>query len=240
MGNSPSATEKNDLAERRRRLQGRIKTHTKSATTWIGLEASKEVPEEDKLNDVGQNGFVVRGAGHNPRQKHRSARGRRQDRSKPEFSVLVLPSSLGEETAGNLGLQELCKQEISLRIGQVNDALNELRLSLGEKSLLLRKKVRNANSQRKSTRAWDEVHKVSRKVTDQVGAYRRARNALEFLNVDAGTMTRYKLIEDEDLKMPGDLTEENRVGQRSEKMAWFWRMDGGKDLTDNSWMAESE
>jgi len=34
-------------------------------------------------------------------------------------------------------------------------------------------------------------------------------------------------ITEGDMKMAGDLTEENRYGQRSDTLAWFWRLDDG-------------
>jgi len=33
-------------------------------------------------------------------------------------------------------------------------------------------------------------------------------------------------ITEADLKMPGDIIEENRIGQRSDQLPWFWRLDG--------------
>jgi hypothetical protein len=35
-------------------------------------------------------------------------------------------------------------------------------------------------------------------------------------------------ITPEDMKMSGDITEENRIGQRSSVLAWFWRL--GSDV----------
>jgi hypothetical protein len=49
--------------------------------------------------------------------------------------------------------------EFKLHKGQVTDALEGLCLALGEKSLHFRTEVHNANSQRTTHRAWDNVHK---------------------------------------------------------------------------------
>jgi hypothetical protein len=53
--------------------------------------------------------------------------------------------------------------------------------------------------------------------------YKRARHALERLNA---AKPEFKDITKKDLNMPGDIVEENRIGQRSETLAWFWRLDG--------------
>lgn len=243
LGSKPSAEQRNNLAERRRRLQTRITTHINNTKKWMIPAGGKNLPAQRDLNDVGQSTFVKEpseGTADGPEGRRRRCRGRRHTENKPENALLWMPSSLGEETCLDLGFPDILKQEISLRQGQANDALHELRLGLGAKSLLLRTKVRQASSQRTRTRAWSEVNKASDKVDEELGSYRRCRNALAFLNPNDGTFVKYKVITDKDLKMVSDVTEENRVGQRSDKLAWFWRLDGDKDMDDASWMEESE
>ena len=41
-----------------------------------------------------------------------------------------------------------------------------------------------------------------------------------------------RVITEQDMKMSGDLTEENKYGQRSDTMAWFWRLDNGLSKVD--------
>jgi hypothetical protein len=38
---------------------------------------------------------------------------------------------------------------------------------------------------------------------------------------------------EQDMKMSGNVTEENRYGQRSDTLAWFWRPDDGLSGEDN-------
>jgi len=62
--------------------------------------------------------------------------------------------------------------------------------------------------------------------------YNRARAALDRLD---GTDPKFKDITEDDLKMPGDVVEENRIGQRSDSLAWFWRLDNvveGEEQSD--------
>jgi hypothetical protein len=57
-------------------------------------------------------------------------------------------------------------------------------------------------------------------------AYDRARNALMRLDIDGDYLSTLHAITPEDMKMSGDVTEENRMGQRSSTLAWFWRLGG--------------
>ena len=59
----------------------------------------------------------------------------------PEKAILLLPSNLTPDQQALPGLDDLGKQEAKLRIGQMNDALEQLKLALGGKSLIMRKKV---------------------------------------------------------------------------------------------------
>ena len=54
--------------------------------------------------------------------------------------------------------------------------------------------------------------------------YRAARDAIGELDEVAG-LERFQEITKSDLKMSGDIVEENRVGQRSSVLPWFWRLD---------------
>jgi hypothetical protein len=80
-----------------------------------------------------------------------------------ENSILSLPSLLAEGEIERLGIQGL-SEEIELQKGQVNEALESLRLTLGEKALHLRTNVHNARSQQKSLKAWDRVRKLGQDV----------------------------------------------------------------------------
>jgi hypothetical protein len=156
----------------------------------------------------------------------------------PENMTLAMPSTFGEEQCQQLGLEELLSQELELRIGQANDCLDKLRVALGHKMILFRTRVRNSTSQRTRTRAWAEVDRVDTRIRKCVRSYRQARKAMIRLGASGETMAQYQVIKMEDLKLSGDVVEENRIGQRNDKMAWFWRVGGGQHEDD--WMHECE
>ena len=66
----------------------------------------------------------------------------------PEREWITLPSALAPGEISCLSLQAIALIEAKLHKGQVTDALEGLRLALGEKTLCFRTEVRNSNSQR--------------------------------------------------------------------------------------------
>src|ERR1700679_1513036 len=151
----------------------------------------------------------------------------------PERESITLPSALSPGEIDRQSLQQIALIEAELRKGQVSDALEGLRLALGEKSLCFRAEVRNANSQRTTNRAWDRVHKFDANARRYRSAYRYARNALQRLDIDPEYMGTLHDITDDDMKVAGDLTDERRFGQRSDTLPWFWRI-GNADHPDGS------
>ena len=142
----------------------------------------------------------------------------------PENTPLYLPSTFTASQRKSLGWQELGSMELQLREGQANDLLERLRECLAEKSLKFRTEVRPANSQKKVTRAWGSVHRMDNQIKETVVMYRTARAAIRELG-RAADLKRFQEIKKSDLKMSGDIVEENRVGQRNSILPWFWRLD---------------
>lgn len=138
---------------------------------------------------------------------------------------LGLPSSFSMEERANMSLARLVGIETELREGQANDALEALRAGLAEKSLRFRTEVKPAKSQKTMTRAWDSINKADVQIKAAVQSYRLARDALVALGAEKSLMGRYQEIQKKDLKMSRDVVEENRVGQRSSELPWFWRLD---------------
>ena len=69
----------------------------------------------------------------------------------PEGDRITLPSALGPGEIERLSLESIAIVKAELRKAQVTDALEGLRLALGEKSLCFRTEVRNVDSQRTTT-----------------------------------------------------------------------------------------
>ena len=78
----------------------------------------------------------------------------------PEWEWIMLPSSLAAGEIECLSLRPFMLIETKLQKGQITDALEGLCLALGKKSLCFQTQVHNANSQRMTCHAWDNMHKL--------------------------------------------------------------------------------
>ena len=118
--------------------------------------------------------------------------------------------------------------------GKVTDALVGLHLALGKKSLCFRTEVQNANSQWTTSCAWDNVHELDTEAHKLRLTYQKARNALQWLNIDPEYLETLRDITDDELKVAGDITDDQRFRQQSDALPWFWRIGepvGSRDRT---------
>ena len=220
-----SVAQKNDLLDRRRKLEARISAYEHrisdimkldDETLW-STEVGKHREIDSELADASDDVLARYPEGW----------------FTPERENITLPSALAPGEIERQSLQSIALIEAELRKGQVSDALEGLRLALGEKSLCFRAEVRNANSQRTTNRAWDRVHRFDANARRYRSAYQYARNALRRLQIDPEYMSTLHDITDDDMKVAGDLTDERRFGQRSDTLPWFWRI-GNADCSDGS------
>jgi hypothetical protein len=118
---NPSNVEKIEVEEKRRRLQIQISKYDKkcaSLTLFSGEGIELEGPK------VSTNVWEDE-----------------DDAINPEALPLFLPSNVSPEDRHRHGLENMTQIEARLRVGQINDALQRLRIALGEKSLVYREKV---------------------------------------------------------------------------------------------------
>jgi hypothetical protein len=148
-----------------------------------------------------------------------------------------MPSTFGRDFCLKNGWGQIVEQEIQLRTAQADESLDALRLAIGHKSLLYKIRIRKFKTQSSKTRSQSELLQISAKIKELAGRYRRARTALLGLGASANILAKFQALLDSDLKVNTDVVEENRVGQRNDKLPWIWRTGGGNA---RSWMNESE
>ena len=239
-GKKRSLTEQEKITEAREKLQARIDLCNLKAESYLGTHQIDElVYMKPSCTDVGlvdeEDGNVLMDEDIDDEEAVTIG---------PECSHLCLPSSLGLTECKRIEWNTLASQEVELRKGQANEALEILRMALGHKALLLRKLVRNSKSQKQSTRAWGEVKKVTSMIYMHVRTYKMAREALiQLLDDRQATeiLSVYQEISAGDLKMSGDIVEENRIGQRRDTLPWIWRLGNNQNTDQNiHWMEECE
>ncbi|KAG2112328.1 uncharacterized protein F5147DRAFT_650963 [Suillus discolor] len=208
LGRRPTETQILELAHRRDKLQGDIERWVEAGATFFGqgydhVETSMDVA------------FIVNHApsddsdielDYDPISRVSSAG------YHPETTVIPMPSNVGIQRCEELG---------------ANDALQNIRVSLAEKDILLRTTVRPAKSQARSTRAWAQVWSVDRAV----------RLNLQELGADE-LLLKYRPLLKEHLKVTTAVADPNARGQRNDTLAWFWSLDVQGDSTSSDWMNE--
>ena len=225
-GRGRTASESFTIAHQRQTLQAKVdqfqsqglrlmKTNS-SMITVGGIHKPRHIDDLDLLEVDGEGDWLTADIEETVEEE--------EPEITPEEVVLYLPSNFTLLQRKEYGLQRLGKMEYELREGQANDSLERLRECLAEKSLRFRKELRPAKGQKKTTRAWDSVHRMDDQVKKAVVTYRTARQAIGELG-EAADLERFQEIRKSDLKMSGDVVEENRVGQRSSILPWFWRLD---------------
>ena len=234
-GRNPSLDEKEGFHERREALQKKVNAFQQLGIRFVPLDATAALAPSQAASDSGESdeeGFFL------------DSESDWEEDEEVEVSVervrLGLPSSFSIMERAQMGLGRLGEIEMELREGQANDALEALRAGLAEKSLRFRTEVKPAKGQKTATRAWDSIHRADKQIRAAVRSYRLARSAMEELGAGKHLLNRYQEIKKKDLKMSRDVVEENRVGQRSSELAWFWRLDRKWDTNRGQFLKECE
>ena len=237
MSQHATASEKTSIEDKRRKIEERLDQFNKKAEELIGEDAEDDLeimPQFTGWEDNDNEDYANEGNCADVWEEVDEE----ENSEKPEMAPICLPSCLKQTDVQRLGLEVLASQELELRKGQANDCLQGLRLALGHKAVLYRTKVRMAKSSVDKTRAWDDIKVANLKVNKHARAYRRARRALEHLGADDTTLAHFQDLQSKHLKISADITEENRVGQRSDTLPWFWRLDGQNTDQHDTWMQE--
>jgi hypothetical protein len=216
---------KQTLLDKRNQLQSRIDTFHQKVQTLFGNSDW----DRAKLSTLGPDGKLNPGSDE-----------WLDDEECPEKSRLLMPSALGKEGCKEIGWGVMMEQELELRIGQANDSLEKLRLALGLKAVVYKTGVRPSKSQSTKTRARSDVSQVNKTIEKHSRSYRLAYQAILNLEASGDLLKRFQPLTDKDLGVGTDLVEENRIGQRSDVLAWIWRQGDGKSGPKDEWMKEGE
>jgi hypothetical protein len=161
------------------------------------------------------------------------------DEDYPEKSILLMPSALGKEECEKIEWEKMMEQELELRIAQASNALEKLRLALGHKAVVYKLGVRKSKSQATKTRSRSDLNQADATVQKHSKIYQLAYQAILKLNAPDHVLEKFQPLERKDLQVSTDVTEENRLGQRSDVLAWFWRK-GGESFHKDIWMEEGK
>jgi hypothetical protein len=242
VGKHPTTTDKLKIFDSQRHLQAKIDSFHSKASTYLGSNLIEDedidhltfgglkVPENDSDDDMESD--AESDVDVDPES----------DAPNPENLQLLLPSSLGKQLCNDYELLDLAQHELELRIGQANDALQELRVDLAHKAYLYRTKVREANNQTTKLRSLDHVHVIEESVKAHAAVYKLARKAMVQLGASQSVLNKYQDLCAADLKVKTHVHDPSIHGQRNSHLAWFWTIDvQNKDIEssmNSGWMDE--
>ncbi|KAF7969176.1 hypothetical protein HWV62_28190 [Athelia sp. TMB] len=253
LGTHATIPTKTAFAHRQSRLLARVRKFQREALTILGVEDEKSLALRLGGENLAQINLDLDDGGWgelidmeldpespgspeliSPEEEDLEERG--PDEVRPDRSILLVPSAISSLVIARLGLDHLAEVELEMRKGQANDSLEGLMLALCTQGLLLRTTVRNADGTKTKTRAFNEVTKVRREVETHVRSYRRARKAILALSRDPELAKQYQPIGQNDLKT-ADITDERRLGQSRDTLAWFWQI-GAEKAEKHEWTEE--
>ena len=231
IGRRSTETQRLDIARQCDRLQGQIDGFTQSALTHLGEGFDADDDPDDLTLDI------LDDLDDDPADFSETSD---TWTNSPELTVIPLPSNLGVDRCRRCMAEDLIPLEMSLREGQANDALHNLRIHLCNKVILFRTTVRQAKSQALKTRAWSQVTSVQQAVSLHASIYTKTRKQMMQLEPGQDQLQKYKPLLREQLKISTAVGDPNARGQRNESLAWFWSVEVDLGGSDHSWNEECE
>ncbi|KAH9912946.1 uncharacterized protein B0H18DRAFT_889089, partial [Fomitopsis serialis] len=222
MGAAVTGPQELKLAKRRKPLESQIRRfHRRAASIHRRHEwgmAEQEVVDDDSADEWEEDAAVANNPWHIfPHTK------------------LGLPSNFSRNALAANGLQRLAAHELTLRRGQANDALQQLRILIGKKSFEFRTTIRHGriDGNKKRTRSFTKLGNLDRAVQLQAAIYRRARAAMQVLGLSEEEQAKYQQLTADDLKTVTAVAEPNKRGQRHKSSSWIWNVNVGGDMRSN-------
>ena len=130
-------------------------------------------------------------------------------------------------------MEILVDQELSLRQGQANDCLHEIRLALADKSMIFWQDVRHARNYNLTTQAWGWIASMDLNLNRHASLYHRCHWQMAALGANADILIQYQELHASDLSVTTAISDPNARGHRDDRLAWFWIMDVPHDTDRN-------
>jgi hypothetical protein len=133
-----------------------------------------------------------------------------------EDQVIAIPSN-GNTNANYRNL------EISHRMSMAEEQLNHIRYLIAEKSFQFSHVIRVSPRKGVTTRARAAVRKLNNIIAEHCRFYSRCRAALLILLADAPILSRYRVLNPEDIVGSTVVLNPNQPGSTSIKLSWIWQ-----------------
>ena len=234
----PTTTEQIEITKKRSRVLKRILDHQRKANQFLRPDSSSENNSSSYepsnvfvTGDDGEIDLIPCPVTSNPFNDMGTG-------SRPETSVIAMPSSMTSQAIKERGLVELAKLEMELRSGQCNDNLKGIRLMLGKKAFLFITKIRPKGPKTGKTKSWDGIHLTDQALRLYAQNYRAGREALVSLGAPKEMLDRLQILDRSHLKTSTTLINPKESGWKHDSLPWFWYMDVGGDSLSSNYMKE--
>ena len=214
-GAKPNVTQRLEIAKKRQKLKGALARYQEQAELFLGRRALVFIQEK---NAAGKS--TAHPAADDPddvatfRPKQISTRD-------PEWEHILFPSDVPDSLAENIpGYQLLLRKEVKLRAGQASDALQHIREALSQLAYQFRLNIRNADSTKQTSRAWDGVHLLTKEWRDYRQIYCKARDHI--LLADPGSANKFPALTVKDCQVSTIGIDGNARGGSKTKLSWLW------------------
>ena len=126
------------------------------------------------------------------------------------------------------GLQTLIQMEAELRIGQLNDALQDIRVQISHQAMHYRE-GRSHNTKGPKTRSQTTIQNMARSVAHHRRIYNLCRERLTSLRMPAEFFARYQVITNADIRVSGALNNPNVPGMTRSQLSWIFQIELSAD-----------
>lgn len=139
----------------------------------------------------------------------------------PEWQHMLFPSAISQSHQDGVpDYAHLINKELKLRSGQATDALQHICEALSQLAYQFRLNVRNADSTKQTSRAWDGVNLLTKEWQDHQKIYCRARDHI--LAAEPQSASKFPSLSIKDCQISAIAIDGNVRGQSKAKLSWLW------------------
>ncbi|KIO18722.1 hypothetical protein M407DRAFT_31631 [Tulasnella calospora MUT 4182] len=135
-----------------------------------------------------------------------------------------LPSRITSPEAKELGIEEFLKAEVQLRIGQVLDAINDLKGALSLRSFWSRHVKAQYDSQTRKTKGQTSLQKCKARVREAARMYTTCYEWLSKAAPDVAKAYGFQLLKGQDLVLLSDWLEGGFYKSNQGRLPWIWTL----------------
>ncbi|KAG8925856.1 hypothetical protein FRC03_006838 [Tulasnella sp. 419] len=156
-----------------------------------------------------------------------------------EDIALILPSNVPDlQRQEHAVLRDLVPIELSLRMGQAEDLLAQVRLRIKRHAWAEQLKPGNVRGQQQNTRAAINITALWTRITESQSSYNRVYGILQSLDPERKSTSRFHKLETKDLKADHALTSQLALGTGRDRLSWIWKVPKGMGISDEVWANE--